>query len=142
MKRTITGIQLHHHTDLETALVSAQNVCAGLRAAYVRTEDPAYVNLLEEAQALIQKLSLAHRIARRRFIEFHDRDPLGFNAARDGARPWPDETTHGFTPRCTCQDRCLIHDHGVAAPADQCNCLHTCPKHDKAPGLPWEREGA
>jgi hypothetical protein len=50
-------------------------------------------------------------------------DSLGFRGVR-GVTPL--ELPEGFSPRCTCHDRCLTHDTGVGREGD-CTCDRVCP---------------
>jgi len=127
-QRKIVGIQLHHSVNLSDAVRNGANMCAGLRGAITCTGDPELQTLLEEADELVRRVSLAHSAAHERLLGFQD-DP-DFSRMRDGDLPWPDETIGGFQARCSCYDSCLVHDHGVRdAPEGQCNCEYACPQH-------------
>lgn len=129
MKRRIVGIQTHHSVQLDDAARGAANMCAGLRGALKCTGDPEHAKLLEEAAQLALRISEARSAASSRLLGFHAEDPERFRRCRDGIEPWPDETIGAFEPRCSCYDQCLIHDHGVDAPPEQCNCGRPCPAH-------------
>ena len=129
MKRRIVGIQTHHSVQLDDALRGAMNACAGLRGALTCTGDPEHAALLEEATALARRVSHARDEATTRLRGFFEQDPERFKRCRDGVERWPDETIGPFEPRCSCYDRCLIHDMGVDAPFEQCNCYEECPAH-------------
>jgi hypothetical protein len=129
LQRRIVGIQTHHSVQLDDAMRGAANMCAGLRGALKCTGDPAHAKLLEEATALARRVAAARGEATTRLRGFYEDDPDRFRRCRDGIEPWPDETIGAFEPRCSCYDRCLIHDHGVDAPPEQCNCGRPCPAH-------------
>jgi len=129
VKRRIIGIQTHHSVQLDDATRGAANMCAGLRCAIRCTGDPEHARLLEEATALARRIGEARDEARARLRGFYDVDPERFKRCRDGIEPWPDETLGLFEPRCSCYDSCLIHDHGVVAPPEQCNCGRECAAH-------------
>jgi hypothetical protein len=129
VQRRIIGIQTHHSVQLDDAMRGAANMCAGLRGALRCTGDPEHAGLLEEAGALARRIARARTEAGARLQAFYAADPERFKRCRDGIEPWPDETLGGFEPRCSCHDRCLIHDHGVDAPPEQCNCGRECPAH-------------
>jgi hypothetical protein len=129
VQRRIIGIQTHHSVQLDDATRGAANMCAGLRGALRCTGDPVLASLLDEATTLAGRIADARNAASSRLRGFYDEDPERFKRCRDGIEPWPDETIGAFQPRCSCYDRCLIHDHGVAAPEEQCNCGVPCPAH-------------
>jgi hypothetical protein len=129
LKRRIIGIQTHHSVQLDDATRGAANMCAGLRGALKCTGDPEHARLLAEATALLARIAEARNVASARLRGFYEADPERFRRCREGSEPWPDETLGAFEPRCSCYDRCLIHDHGVQAPAEQCNCDRPCPAH-------------
>lgn len=126
----IVGIQLHHSVHLSDATRGFVNGCAGLAGAAKRTGDERLQSLLVRAETLIRDVSQAESAARRRMQELYIEDPQAFIAARDGKIPWPDEMAEGFVPRCSCYDRCLVHDSGVID--GTCNCDAVCPKHVSA----------
>lgn len=129
MQRRIIGIQTHHSVQLDDAMRGAANMCAGLRGALKCTGDADHALLLEEAALLARRISRARSEASSRLRAFYEADPERFKRCRDGMEPWPDETLGAFEPRCSCDDRCLIHDVGVDAPAEQCNCGRECPAY-------------
>ena len=129
MKRRMVGLQIHHSVQLDDAMRGAANMCAGLRAALRCTGDPNHAQLLEDASALARRIAAARSEASLRLRGFYEADPERFKRCREGIEPWPDETLGPFEPRCSCYDRCLIHDHGVAAPPEQCNCGRPCAAH-------------
>ena len=126
----IVGVQLHHSVYLSDAVRGLANACAGLSGAVKRTDDESLRSLLARAQSLIADISIAESRARRRMEELYIEDPHTFISAREGEIPWPDERRDGFIPRCTCYDRCLVHDHGVLDA--HCNCDKSCPQHEQA----------
>lgn len=129
MGRNITGIQLHHSTFLGDAARGVVNAVAGLRATVGQTGDAAHQALLDEAVSLTRRINRAEAAARAALRQIHADDPATFRAARDGAIPWPGENADGFEPRCSCEDRCLYHDHGVLDAITQCICGARCPAH-------------
>ncbi len=128
-RRRIIGIQTHHSVQLDDALRGAANLCAGLSGALTCTGDPEHARLLDEARALAKRIAQARGVARQSLSDLYERDPELFRRCREGELPWPDETLGGFEPRCSCADRCLIHDLGVDAPAEHCRCGRACPAH-------------
>lgn len=117
--RTVTGIQLHHVTDLADAGRFLANAAAALSAAHTRTEDVRYAEWRAAVIALAAEVRELEAEARTR-LEAVPADE--FARCRDGELPWPDEVAEGFTPRHTCHDRCLYHDAGVLAGITQCIC--------------------
>jgi hypothetical protein len=132
MKRRIIGIQTHHSMQLDDAMRGALNMCAGLSGALTCTGDPEHARLLDEANLLARRIIGARDRATTSLRGFYDADPERFKRCRDGFEPWPDETLGPFEPRCSCHDRCLIHDHGIDAPIEQCTCGRACPAHPDA----------
>lgn len=142
MKRIVVGIQTHHSLQLNDAVRGITIACAGLRgAAGLVTKPEELQKLLYRATVLARDISVAEQAARRRLQELYLEDPETFRACRDGHCHWPDETAEGFIPRCSCEDKCLVHDHGLRktewaarypdAVEEQCNCGEECPAHDR-----------
>jgi len=130
-RRQIVGIQLHHHVSLQDASRYAANAATALSSVLARTGDPEVQELIEAQVALTRRIGVKGREAHAVFLDFRDRDPEGFARARDGAIPWPDETVGSFTPRCTCNDVCQVHDRGRTEPGWECQC-RPCPAHREA----------
>jgi hypothetical protein len=120
--RGVTGIQLHHVTDLEDAARFVSNAAMAVRAAHVRTGDERCLGLVTELKDLAVRVRGLEDEARRALHALHAEDPERFVRCREGAEPWPDEIGAGFIPRHTCADRCLYHDHGVLEAITQCLC--------------------
>lgn len=125
----IIGFQLHHSTYLEDALRGLANASAGLNAAAKKTLDPEYLLLLDELASLQGRVTEARNAAHGRMMALHRSDPGRFQRCRDGEEPWPDEVEARFVARCSCQDQCLRHDHGVDEPEVVCACGVPCPRH-------------
>jgi hypothetical protein len=127
MRKRIIGIQVHHSVFLDDALRGAANACAGLDSAIVRTGDNDLIELLWRLRGLTKELGHARDESRGRLRSLPKDQVV---RCRDGEEPWPDELPEGFTPRCTCYDRCLTHDTGIGRDQD-CNCDKVCPAHGK-----------
>jgi hypothetical protein len=107
--RRIVGVQIHHSSHLRDAAVYLVNARTRLTGAKLRSGDPeleAIDGLITEALGRTAKLRDA---AAQRLRSLWEEDPDLFVRCRDGAEPWPDETTGGFEPRCTCYDACRMH---------------------------------
>lgn len=117
--RGVTGVQLHHVTDLADASRFLVNATAALRSANVRTGDSRFVAVQSKIRELLAEVGNLEDEARARLHSF-PRDQ--FTRCRDGEEPWPDEIAAGFIPRHTCRDRCLYHDMGVLEAIMQCIC--------------------
>jgi hypothetical protein len=124
-KRKIIGVQVHHSTKLRNASAYGANLGTALRSTYWMTDDPRYLALADQAAALSREVGKLQREAQERLHEFQSLPD--FSAMVAGDQPWPDETVEGFEARCRCQDRCLVHDSGVAD--GDCNCDETCRAH-------------
>ena len=111
--RNVTGIQLHHTTDLQDASRFLGNAVMALRAAHVRTGDDRYVDLAAQLKTMVAETRTLEGQARERMHGLHSADPDQFVRCREGEEPWPDEIQAGFVPRHTCNDQCLYHDHDV-----------------------------
>ncbi|MBT2225533.1 hypothetical protein [Nonomuraea sp. NEAU-A123] len=120
--RSVTGIQLHHTTDLQDASRFLGNAVMALRAAHVRTGDDRYVDLAAQLKTMVAETRTLETQARDRMHGLHSADPEQFVRCREGEEPWPDEIQAGFVPRHTCNDRCLYHDHDVLNAIMQCIC--------------------
>ncbi|MBC2866916.1 hypothetical protein [Streptomyces mexicanus] len=120
--RGVTGIQLHHVTDIQDAGRFLGNAVMALRAAFVRTGDERYSGLSAEVSDLLAKVRGLENAARGNLHALHSRDPERFVRCREGDEPWPDEIEAGFIPRHTCRDTCLYHDHDVLDAITQCIC--------------------
>lgn len=120
--RGVTGIQLHHTTNLQDANRSLSNAVMALRAAHVRTGDDRYSELIAQLKATVARVRELEAQARASMHELHATDPERFIRCREGEEPWPDEIQAGFIPRHTCQDQCLYHDHNVLDAITQCIC--------------------
>ncbi|MFF4014084.1 hypothetical protein [Streptomyces sp. NPDC001843] len=120
--RGVTGIQLHHVTDLQDARRFLGNAVMALRAAHVRTGDTRFSGLAEQLKDVIAEARDLEGEARASMQRLHSEDPERFTRCRDGEEPWPDELQAGFVPRHTCRDECLYHDHGVLGGITQCIC--------------------
>lgn len=125
--RRITGIQVHHSTNLEDASRFAANMLTALQATLVKTGSEEIKQLIEDAGPIVRRVGVARTAAGLR-LQMHQRDP-DFRRYRDGELPYPDELVEGFVPRCTCHDRCLFHDTGRGSLED-CNCDTACGQHD------------
>jgi hypothetical protein len=127
-QRRIVGVQVHHHVKLRDAASYLANGCTALTSAIVMTGDPDLQVLHDELAALCRRVGVHSHTSYLRFLDFRS-DP-DFKRMVEGELPYPDETLAAFVPRCTCNDRCLVHDHGVEhAPEGQCNCGKVCPAH-------------
>ena len=135
VKRTVTGIQLHHHVQLDDAVRGLANGLTGLRGAHRLTDNPRLIALHDQLQAGMRDVAEERDAAAERFRRFYVEDPDRFKRCRDGHEPWPDEVAAGFTARCTCHDACL-HSHGLEpGPNGICNCdgvKPPCPQHEQA----------
>ncbi|MBB4916735.1 hypothetical protein ACFY19_22310 [Streptosporangium saharense] len=120
--RGVTGVQMHHTTDLQDAVRFLGNAVMALRAAHVRTGDERYSGLADQLRAMTAETRGLESQARTSMQDLHVADPELFLRCRDGEEPWPDEIQAGFIPRHTCRDRCLYHDHGVLNAITQCTC--------------------
>ncbi|AWS44495.1 hypothetical protein [Streptosporangium sp. 'caverna'] len=120
--RSVTGIQMHHTTDLQDAGRFLVNAAMALRAAYVRTGDDRYSSLAAQLKAVAVKARMLETQARASLHGLHAADPEQFVRCREGEDPWPDEIQAGFVPRHTCRDQCLYHDHDVLNAIMQCTC--------------------
>lgn len=120
--RGVTGMQLHHTTDLQDATRFLSNGAMAMRAAHVRTGDKRYPDLVTKLQEVQAHARALEGEARARLQRLHAADPQRFVRCREGEEPWPDEIAPGFIPRHTCQDRCLYYDHGVLEAIIQCLC--------------------
>ncbi|MEV4101708.1 hypothetical protein AB0J42_15730 [Nonomuraea sp. NPDC049649] len=120
--RGVTGIQLHHTTDLQDAGRFLGNAMMALRAAHARTGDDRYSDLVSRLKTLVAETRTLETQARTRLEGLHATDPEQFVRCREGEDPWPDEIQAGFIPRHTCHDRCLYHDHDVLDAILQCTC--------------------
>jgi len=120
--RSVTGIQLHHTTDLQEAARFLSNAMMALRSAHVRTGDDRYSGLATRLQTMAAEVRELEAQARATMRALHETDPARFIRCRDGEEPWPDEIQAGFIPRHTCQDQCLYHDHNVLDAITQCIC--------------------
>jgi hypothetical protein len=127
MRKRIVGVQVHHSVFLEDALRGAANACAGLDSAIIRTGDHDLIDLLWRLRGLTRELGRARDRSRGRLREL-PKDKVV--RCREGEEPWPDELAEGFVPRCTCYDRCLTHDTGVAGD-EHCTCGKVCPAHGR-----------
>lgn len=132
-RRQIIGVQVHHHVKLRDAASYLANSCTALSSAIVMTGDPDLQTLHDEIAGLCQRVGLQARASYQRFLGL--RSHPDFKRMVEGELPYPDETLATFVPRCTCNDRCLVHDHGVEqAPEGQCNCDKVCPAHPDGGG--------
>jgi hypothetical protein len=120
--RGVTGVQLHHTTNLQDAGRFMTNALMALRAAHVRTGDDRYASLATQFQTMAAQVRELEEQARESMMALHSADPERFVRCREGEEPWPDEIQAGFIPRHTCKDSCLYHDHGVLAGIMQCTC--------------------
>jgi hypothetical protein len=127
MRKRIVGINIHHSVFLDDALRGAANASAGLDSAIVRTGDNDLIELLWRLRGLTKELADARDRSRRRLRSLPADQVI---RCREGEEPWPDELPEGFVPRCTCYDRCLVHDTGVGRDED-CNCAKVCPAHGR-----------
>lgn len=125
--RRIIGVQVHHSVALDDASRYAVNALTALESARVRTDDPEIVDLMARLRPLVREIGIARTAAQLR-LKLHQNDP-DFRRYVDGDLPWPDETLEGFVPRCSCQDRCLFHDHGRGSIEQDCNCDRVCGQH-------------
>ncbi|MEO3798092.1 hypothetical protein ABGB14_48535 [Nonomuraea sp. B10E15] len=120
--RGVTGIQLHHTTDLQDATRFLSNAAMALRAAHVRTGDDQYSAIAAQLTTMVEETRTLEGEARARMQGLHASDPERFVRCREGHEPWPDEIQAGFVPRHTCRDQCLYHDHDVLDAIMQCTC--------------------
>jgi hypothetical protein len=120
--RGVTGIQLHHTTDLQDAGRFLGNAAMALRAAHVRTGDNRYSDLATQLKDVLVLARELEDEARAGLHRLHTTDPEQFLRSRDGEEPWPGEIEPGFIPRHTCKDTCLYHDHQVLEAIMQCTC--------------------
>ncbi|MBN6058168.1 hypothetical protein JYK22_39970, partial [Nonomuraea sp. RK-328] len=120
--RGVTGMQLHHTTDLQDASRFLGNAVMALRAAHVRTGDARYSSLASQLKSMAAETRILENQARERMHGLHSDDPEMFTRCREGEEPWPDEIQAGFIPRHTCRDQCLYHDHDVLDAIMQCTC--------------------
>lgn len=124
--RRITGIQVHHSTNLEDASRFAANMLTALEGALAKTGSEEIKQLIEDARPIVHRIGVARTAAGLR-LQMHHRDP-DFRRYRDGELPYPDELEEGFVPRCTCHDRCLFHDTGRGS-VENCTCDRACGQH-------------
>src|SRR3954453_22150713 len=124
--RRIIGIQTHHTVNLEDASRFAVNMLTALEATLKRTGDPEIDELPERLRPLVREIAVGPTAAGLR-LQMHQRDP-DFKRYVDGELPWPDELEEGFVARCTCHDRCLVHDVGRGG-VEHCNCERPCGQH-------------
>lgn len=138
--RGVTGIQLHHTTDLQDAGRFLTNAVMALRSAHVRTGDGRYAEVGDRLKALAAEVRALETAARENLRRLHAADPERFARCRDGDEPWPDEIQAGFIPRHTCRDQCLYHDHQVLDAILQCICgrppCRACEIEGTPPGAP------
>ena len=127
--RRIIGIQIHHSVNLDDASRFAVNMLTALETADKKADDPEVQALLDRLRPLVREIGVARTAAGLR-LQMHQRDP-DFKRYVDGELPWPDELEEGFVPRCTCNDRCLVHDLGRGGP-EHCNCDRVCGLHGDA----------
>jgi hypothetical protein len=120
--RRVTGIQLHHQTDLRDADRFLGNATMAMRSAHTRTADRRYSELMEQIKAVGRLVRVLQEEAGNRMLQLHDTDPDRFVRCREGEEPWPDEIAAGFIPRHSCRDRCLYHDAHVLEAITQCIC--------------------
>jgi hypothetical protein len=120
--RGVTGVQLHHMTDLQDASRFLGNAAMALRAAHIRTGDDQYSALAAELKALVARAGQLAGEARSGMRRLYESDPERFVRCREGEEPWPGEIEAGFIPRHTCKDECLYHDHDVLGALLQCTC--------------------
>lgn len=120
--RGVTGMQMHHTTDLQDANRFLTNAVMALRAAQVRTGDEQYLAIAEQLKTMVQETRTLESQARERMQGLHASDPDRFVRCREGHEPWPDEIQAGFVPRHTCMDQCLYHTHDVLDAIMQCTC--------------------
>jgi hypothetical protein len=118
----VTGIQLHHVTDLQDARRFLGNAVMALNAAHVRTGDTRFSGLAAQIKGMLATTSDMEGEARERMDRLHAADPERFVRCREGEEPWPDEHQAGFVPRHTCRDECLYHDRDVLDALMQCTC--------------------
>ena len=120
--RGVTGIQLHHVTNLQDAGRLLGNAAMALHAAHVRTGDDRYSSLATQLKTVAVQARQLESEARDSMHGLNSTDPERFVRCRDGQEPWPDEIQAGFVPRHTCKDECLYHDHDVLDAIMQCTC--------------------
>lgn len=120
--RGVTGMQMHHVTDLQDAGRFLGNAVMALRAAHVRTGDDRYSGLAAQITAVVGRARELEEEARTKMHVLHSTDPQRFIRCREGEEPWPGEITAGFIPRHTCKDQCLYHDRHVLDAITQCTC--------------------
>jgi hypothetical protein len=129
--RRITGIQVHHSVNLDDASRFGVNMLTALQAAHTKSGDAETRRLLDVLGPLVREIGVARNAARLR-LQMHQRDP-DFRRYVDGELPWPDELQEGFVPRCTCHDRCLVHDLGRGDAEEHCTCDRVCAQHGEPP---------
>ncbi|MEU0968875.1 hypothetical protein ABZ357_26920 [Streptomyces sp. NPDC005917] len=120
--RGVTGIKLHHTTDLQDAGRFLGNAAMAMRAAHVRTGDDRYSSLVGQVKAVLTEARELEDEARADVRRLHSADPEKFIRCREGEEPWPGEIEAGFIPRHTCKDECLYHAHNVLDAITQCIC--------------------
>ncbi|MET8768088.1 hypothetical protein [Streptomyces sp. NPDC004658] len=120
--RGVTGIQLHHVTNIQDARRFLGNAVMALNAAHVRTGDARFSGLADQLKSMVAAARDLEGEAQERMHELHTADPERFVRCREGEEPWPDELQAGFVPRHTCRDECLYHDRGVLDGILQCTC--------------------
>jgi len=124
------GIQYHHQHNLDGASRDAINTVQWLRGVAEITTLPEHQALLDEALALSRAIGAAHREALARLQGLYESDPAQFYRCQRGLEPWPDETSEGFEPVCTCEHRCLYHHTQAAGSTEaDCSCEEICPRH-------------
>lgn len=122
----VIGMQLHHQTFIGDAYRHLVGAAQALGAVLERTGEDRYEALQGEVDELVRRVGAVEREVRKRFQKLYEDDPVLFVRCREGYEPWPDEITESFTPRHSCRDRCLYHDHGVDSAWAQCNCKVIC----------------
>jgi hypothetical protein len=129
--RRIVGIQIHHSVNLDDASRFGVNMLTALAAAHAKSGSQETARLIERLQPLVREIGVARSAAGLR-LQMHQRD-ANFKRYVDGELPWPDEQDEGFLPRCSCHDRCLVHDTGRGDPALHCTCGRVCAQHGEPP---------
>ena len=125
------GVQSHHVRNLDGAQLGLVDAVQWLKGAVEVSGREDIAGLLDEAQDLCQRIGVAHRAARERWLDLHNDDSERFYRCNAGFEPWPDERPEGFVPVCTCDRACLYH-HTDAANSTlelDCNCAEVCPRH-------------
>lgn len=125
MRQKIVGYQLHHSVALEDAVRGMVNARAGLSSAITRTGDNDLIGLAWSLDELTREIIKAKDAAGERLRSMPPEEVID---CREGRKPWPDELSEGFEPRCTCDDFCQIHQGGRTEEGWECQCL-PCPAH-------------